>query len=285
MEFRRIVPSNKNLEIYVHLMQQCFKGKVKYDFNYMKWLYVDNPDGEVVGFDAFEGEQITAHYACIPTLIRLFGEKVLGLLSINTATHPDFRSRGLFTELAEMTYQLADQKGFACVYGVANANSTPGFIGTLNFKLIQPLEARIGIGDLKIDVSQGTPQFCRLWRYETLNWRTLHPSNPVFVKKEKHILKLYANSISRFIPVYAELPISKLMTTGDLCKSQAFKLSPLRLFMGLIAGQRVPFNKYFPIPNFLKPSPLNFIFRPLGKENKTPEKEMVNISFADFDAY
>lgn len=282
MEFRNITSDDKKLKIYATLMQQCFPGTHKFDSKYLKWLYRNNPDGEVIGYDAYEGEQIVAHYACAPTTIKLDGRSVKGLLSLNTATHPEFQGKGLFAKLAEMTYQLGAEKEFACVYGVANAKSTPGFTRKLNFQFIQPLEAKIGFGDLNIDPSRGISQFKRAWTKDSLNWRCSNPSNPVFWKKSDQGLKFFAKS-KIFISAYAELGTDILQLQA--CKQHMLHLNPLRLFIGLIPGDSVNIKKYFSIPEGLKPSPLNFIFRSLSQENKIIDKGTVNFSFLDFDAY
>ena len=52
----------------------------------------------------------------------------------------------MFTILAERTYQYAAENGYRFVIGVANAQSTHGFIKNLDFKLIGPLDFKIGLG-------------------------------------------------------------------------------------------------------------------------------------------
>jgi GNAT superfamily N-acetyltransferase len=108
-----------------------------------------NPDGRAVGFDAWDGERLAAHYVCVPARARVDGRLVPVLLSLNTATHPRLPGQGLFTKLAAMTFEAAGEAGFDGVYGVANANSTPGFIRKLGFQLVRPLDARSGWADLR----------------------------------------------------------------------------------------------------------------------------------------
>lgn len=281
MEIRKATSDDNKLEIYVTLMRQCYPSVHKYDFNYLKWLYRSNPDGEVIGYDAFEDGQIIAHHACIPSTIKLYGKRVKALLSVNTATHPAFAGKGLFAKLGEMTHQLGAEKKFSCVYGVANANSTQGFIQKLKGQLVQPLDAKIGFGSLNINAPPSITQFKREWTKDSLNWRCSNPHNPVFRKESNHDCKFYTKSISKFIPVYTELHSDVLPSSV----SKDHPLSPIRLFIGLVPGNSVYFKRSFSIPNRLKPSPLNFLFKPLNQENIKLNKGTVFFSFLDFDAY
>ncbi|HYW76270.1 MAG TPA: GNAT family N-acetyltransferase, partial [Gammaproteobacteria bacterium] len=61
------------LHRYQALFRACFPPSEKFTPNALEWLYADNPDGLVVGYDAIEGERLAAHYVCIPTTIRIDG--------------------------------------------------------------------------------------------------------------------------------------------------------------------------------------------------------------------
>lgn len=283
MEFRAATTDDKKLGMYATLMQQCFPGANICNSKYLSWLYRGNPDGEVVGYDAFDGEQIVAHHAFIPSTIQLYGKKVKGLLGVNVATHPAYQGKGLYAKLGEMALQSGAEKGFACAYCVANANSTPGVVRKLKFQLVQPLDAKIGFGSLNIQTSPDVTQFTREWTQDSLNWRCSNPNNPVFWEKSSRVCRLYAKSVNQLIPVYTELHPDVLPSV--ISKGNPLRLSPIRLFIGLVPGEPVHFKKYFPIPGRLKPSPLNFVFRSLNQESMKLDKGAVCFSFLDFDAY
>lgn len=95
--------------------------------NIWRWQYADNPVGKIVGFNAYMGNLLAAHYVTMPIYMNIEGEKTLGVLSLNTATHPEHRGKRLFTILAEKSYQYAAENGYKFVIGVANAQSTHGF--------------------------------------------------------------------------------------------------------------------------------------------------------------
>ena len=285
MEFRKISLDDKTLELYVSLMARCFPKSNIFTMAYLRWLYRESPDGEAIGFDAFEGKTLAAHYAALPVPLTVHGEKVRSIWPLNSVTHPDFQRKGLYVKLANMTFQLAAQSGYSCVYAVANTNSTPGCIRGQGYQLIQPLEAAIGIGKLRYHpvVHQENIQFKRNWTQESLQWRLSNPNNPVFLEKRDRHARCYAKSINGLIPIttqiHADIPLS------FESKSHLLRFSPIQLFIGLVPEGRIPFKRYFPIPECFKPSPLNFIFKPLDGKTQMIEKGKVLFSFLDFDAY
>lgn len=263
-------------------MTRCFPHTKIFTTQYLTWLYVDNPEGPVIGFNAWDGDRLIAHYACIPKRVKINGEPTNVILSLNTATHPDYWKKNLFIELATMTYQAASDKGYSAVIGVSNANSTYGCVNKLHFQLVQPLEARLGIGPLHMNFEQlnRNAQFQRLWSAKTLSWRCANPVNPVFRRNQEGRVLFYARA-KRNISVYAEHRDYDF--GASTCSDHS--LSTLRLFIGLVPEGACSFRHYYPIPQRLRPSPLNFIYRSL--DNKVPflDKRCIDFSFLDFDAY
>ena len=109
--FKRLNVSDESLIKYCKVLSETFPESNKFNFNYLKWLYRGNPSGVALGFDAFIGEDLVAHYACIPKLMKVNGEPVKTLLSLNTATIKQYQGKGLFTKLAALTYQLGFDEG------------------------------------------------------------------------------------------------------------------------------------------------------------------------------
>lgn len=268
---------------YEALFTACFSKQEKFSPTSLAWLYADNPDGSVVGFDAYDGDVLAAHYVCIPASIRLNGKVEKTLLSLNTATHPAYQGKGMFTKLAEMTYRAGADLGYGSVYGVANANSTPGFIRKLGFQLVQPLHAKIGCGSLGVDkvVAARQAQFERVWSAESLAWRCANPTNSIHGRQtSQHGLALHADAFGKLVPAYAELPL----LSGFQADAPAF-FSPLRLFLGLVPHGAGGLARYAEIPQRMRPSPLNLIFRSLTATPVKLEAGHIAFSFLDFDAY
>jgi len=266
---------------YARLFADCFPGVDKFSRDYLEWLYRRNPDGEVVGFDARDGDRLPAHYACIPTFVRLGGQDVRMLLSLNTATHPDYQGQGLFTRLADLTYAAGVDQGFDGIYGVANANSTPGFMRKLKFQLVSPLRACAGIGPLGIDFS-GTAevQFRRIWSAQALAWRCACPVNPVIARVRGDRTTFLAPALRGG----AVMAAAEIDTTAPSGQSKG-STSPLHIFIGLVPPAWQRSALYVDIPGRLRPSPLNLIYRSLSGRVESLRPDAVFLSFLDFDAY
>jgi GNAT superfamily N-acetyltransferase len=281
MRIAPIAHDPATLAQYGALFAACFPGSAKFTPDYLRWLYAANPDGMAVGMDAWDGERLAAHYVCIPARAWVEGREVLVLLSLNTATHPDYQGKGLFTRLAAATFDAGAAGGFDGVYGVANANSTPGFVRKLGFQLVRPLEARIGLGALAHGPKAAPAQlsFERSWSDAALAWRCANPDNPVHRRSAGARRQFYADASGWYLPAYAELD------AGTATPSSPRLLSPLRLFLGLTPDASSNYWNYASIPQRLRPSPLNLIYRSFTARVTALDPTRIQFSFLDFDAY
>jgi GNAT superfamily N-acetyltransferase len=269
---------------YGGLFAACFPGAARFTPRYLDWLYLANPDGAALGYDAWDGARLAAHYVCVPARAWVEGRLAPVLLSLNTATHPDYQGKGLFTRLAAMTYEAGAARGFDGVYGVANANSTPGFVRKLGFQLVRPLEARIGLGRLRHRPAPAAAglSFARSWSEQALAWRCANPHNPVCSRQRGALRQFHAAAFGATLPAYAELPAA---TAAIAAPAKAPPLSPLRLFIGLVPDATSNFRNYARIPMRLRPSPLNLIYRSLVPRVAALDPARIAFSFLDFDAY
>lgn len=268
---------------YCALFAACFPGTDKFTRAYLDWLYLANPDGPALGFDAWDGERLAAHYVCVPARAQVNGAAARVLLSLNTATHPQYQGKGLFTKLAEMTYQAGAALGVDGVYGVANANSTPGFVRKLGFQLVRPLEARVGLGALRHTApAPHALSFQRNWSDAAIGWRCANPLNPVHVRRRGARWLFHANAFGAALPAVAELAADGLAPAPARA---AAPLSPLRLFIGLLPDRSASYWNYPSIPQRLRPSPLNLIYRALAPRATALDAALIEFSFLDFDAY
>jgi GNAT superfamily N-acetyltransferase len=282
MQFTPIGFDPQTLAEYGALFAACFPDTNKFTPEYIAWLYAQNPDGRAFGFDAREDGVLAAHYVCIPTQVYIDGRVVRVLLSLNTATHPRFQGKGLFTKLATMTYDAAATAGFEGIYGVANANSTPGFIRKLGFQLVRPLEALVGVGRIGTVGDQTPPRaFERVWSAQSLEWRCANPHNPVSCQRRGKTWQFHARAFGPWVHAYAELalPADMAHTTGNA------PASPLKLYIGLMPDDVKRSGGYVSIPQRLRPSPLNLIYRSLATPGAQLDQARINFSFLDFDAY
>ena len=263
------------LKKVVDLFTDTFYWTKKFTMEYLTWQYLDNPNGKVVSFNAFaENGDLAAHYAAIPIYMLIAGKKERGLLSLNTATHPDHQGQRLFTTLAEKTYNYAAENGYKYVIGVANANSTHGFLKYLKFDLIAPLEFKIGMGDIfKSPIPENLNRV--LYDKDTLLWR---------LKCPEYKYSAVGNTIhsSRPEPLF-HTSVAKMLdgvTIDDLGVKKTFHV--FNIYIGL--GLKNKGGLYFDLPKFVKRSPFNLIFRDLtGGTLPKITKENIFFQLLDYD--
>lgn len=133
LEFKKV--SIENLIRFSEMMELSLGLIV--DENYFEWKYIKNPAGEVIAFEALDGEKSVGFYGVIPEWYIVNGEKIKIYQSMDTMVHPDYRRRGLFTSLANMTYDYINQyEDNTFIIGIPGMNSLPGFVQKLNWQNI-----------------------------------------------------------------------------------------------------------------------------------------------------
>lgn len=246
---------------YSELLSKSFQG-FQPTIAYLNWLYFENPRGSVLGYDAYDGETLVAHYACIPIKVNTFRQN--SLLSLNTATRPDYQGRGLFGVLANKTFESASST-FANVIGVANARSVSGFVKHLGFSALGNLDLRMGRLSRQIDG-------CRVFSDDDLDWRSKCPERPLSVES-------LGSGVS--------LVTTKPYKLGPHLKAIVFKEGVLakdshRTKIGVTLDWRMGTKPVLKLPTRLKPSPLVLIFKPLLESDSSL---LTSFSFPDFDAF
>lgn len=272
MEYELREIKKENIETYAKLLSDVFKGSDKFTPEFLDWQYFQNPLGNVVGYDAIYNNEIVAHYATIPVSYMFNNRPTKGLLSLNTATHSNHQGKGLFTKLANNTYYLAKESGYDFVIGVANQNSTHGFIKKLGFYLIGQLDVILYVGQVK-KKSDLQNYFVSCWDEKTLAWRLKNPSAN-YLEKEGSI---FSNTAIPFIK--SLLLTEKKSANVDLKKA---KIIPIKMAIGFNVNRPL-FS--INLPDKLKPSPLNLIFKNLSDFTISVSKDNCYFELIDFDAY
>jgi hypothetical protein len=234
----------------------------------------------VVGADAWDGDRLAAHYVTCPLVARIDGQVVRGLLSLNTATHPDYQGQGLFTRLAQAAYDQGAEAGYGFVVGVANANSTPGFLRKLAFQDVARLQAGLLARAPRAFASRPI-QYEGAWRPDLLAWRLANPEGRYATARRGKLLGVWAKTHLPFVRCGAFL-----MDPGtDVGTSGAPPLAAT-LFIGLEPRLDLARHGFLPIPERMRPSPLNLIWRPLAPgAPMTLNLGAVAFNFLDFDPY
>lgn len=290
------------------LLREVFPGDVKYnDQSYVDWLYGDSPSGVVVEANRDDESGRIGHYAVVPQRWWDSGREVKAVLSLNTAVSERARGMGLFTRLAEETYATAEEMGVAWVIGVANANSTPGFIRKLGFSLNGSLDARfhlgwswskprvIKVGDADIirdhleltTKFRGAEEFERLWDVDELSWRLSNPIADYHTVRIGNCMVVATRSEFCGLPVCVILKIfvageTSSVSMGRIARSVNRHLHGIACVYG--GFNRRVLSTGWKIPERLRPSPLNLIVKGLGGQSRECRSLSV-MEFLDFDAY
>ncbi|MFD2564528.1 MULTISPECIES: GNAT family N-acetyltransferase [Aquimarina] len=276
--FKPIQTDDNSIEEISNVLQGTFPNTKKFTKEFVRWQYADNPIGPMIGYNAYLGDQLAAHYALMPLKACIDGKEEKGLLSLNTATHPNHRGKGLFTTLAQKSYDLAIDEGYSFVVGVANAQSTPGFLKKLDFQLAGSLEAKLGLGKVAYKDANDTFIFERIWDEASLHWRLSNPELPYHVKKGRVSVRTDNLFIQAVLRDFGE----KQFVPN---KNHPLGFRPIRLWIGI--NHNIDWKKsfYFDIPSRFRPSPLNLIFKDLSSKNRKFKSSEVRFSALDFDAY
>lgn len=267
-----------DMQKLVDLQNEVYEGKIVFDESSFKSWYLDNPNGRVISYNALYGDIMVAHYAVVPVKMKIESRVVSGLLSMATVTHPNHRGKGLFKQLAKMSYDYAAQNGYEFVIGVANANSYPGFIKYFDFQDVGMLDVLIGCD---IRIKESSPKTFRMyWNQETIRWRM---GMGCYSKGDSAIYgtyPLWKFKKAPFIHTFMGRFPSELIRDLDAPKTSRFR--PLNLYIGM--GSNVRELGYREVPKFIKRSPFHLIFLDLTNGN-LPKMTKDNVFFQlmDFD--
>lgn len=261
-----------SLQRVVDLQNIVYEGKHTFSVKGFKQWYINNPMGRVISFNAFYGDELVAHYACIPYKMEIEGRIVAGLFDMATVTHPDHRGKGLFKKLAQTTYDYAKEHGFEFVLGVANANSYPGYMKYFPFTYIGRLEVKIGLGtQIKCD---GEKTFKVYMDDDIFNWR-LDTCKANYSRNGNALLGRYNSFVQTFMGSFP----AELLDNSNV-KDKHWGFRP-KLYVGMGAKFK---SLYLNVPKFIKRSPFNLIFLDLTDGNLPPvNRDNIFFQLFDFD--
>ncbi len=260
------------------LLEKAFSKK--FDIDYLKWLYIDNPNGKAITYNISDKDKIVGHYAIIPTVVLLDNKKYKAALSLNTAVDINYRGKGFFKKMAEKTYSEAKRSGINFIFGISNQQSTSLFLKYLNFQDLGQLDVKIGFGNVKDTINRKKIEF--FWDKRSLKWRVKNPryKYKFMIKNDKFLI---FNRIYKIINIFmGEYNLNEM----EIVEKEKSIFNFVNLYIGL-GKKNLKKSFYFNIPNFLKPSPLNLIFKDISDNKKKLllNREDVLIQLLDFDAF
>lgn len=262
--------SDLMLQKLVTLQNIVYEGKHTFSVDGFRRWYLQNPMGEVISFNAFYGDELVAHYACIPYKMKIDGRIVNGLFDMATVTHPNHQGKGLFKKLAQTTYDYARQQGYEFVLGVANGNSFHGYMKYFPFTFVSRLKVKIGIGT-NIQPN-GEKMFSTYWDVDTLNWR-MNCCHNNYSRRKDCIIGKYNSLVQTYMGHFPK----ELLNHSNIINRQ-WRMR-VKLFVGLGANIK---SLYVKVPKFIKHSPFNLIFLDLT-DGKLPVPTKDNVFFQLFD--
>lgn len=266
--------SADNISAYSRLLSTVFSKTHKFTVDFLNWQYSQNPHGTIVGTDAFFEGELVAHHATIPVSYTIFGQQAKGLLAINNVTHPDHQGKGLFSKLGNATFEEAKSLNYDFVITVTNSNSTYGYLNKFGFRQISPLEVKIGCG--KIITSKKSSLIFSNWDFESLNWRLKNPSAKYFRDNQAVMSKTDVYGMFAQIKNCEEvLPLGLNINQGKAL---------FNTWIGLSKDKKVS-GCFINMPDKLKPSPLNLLFKDLQGHIPMFDKDQICFELADFDAF
>ncbi len=273
--------NKENILLYSQFLTSSFLALNYTDISrasvdYLQWQYIDNPNGQFIGYDAFYNGELVSHWATLPILYNIKGKSTKGLLALNLVTHPKHRMKGLFIKIANRTFEEAFNLGYEFIIGVANQNSTHGLVNKLGFDLISRLDVKIGSGIVDVGKRENH-EFYSLWNKETLKWRLSNPFITYFNNKRNDIIA----STGKF-KIYAQMHYNQ--TNSPEVTFLKNKNSLLNLWIGLSKDRKTK-GMLIDLPEKFRPVPLNLIFKNLKDNDYKFTKDDVFFELIDFDAY
>jgi len=269
-----------SIKQYADFLVEVFQKPSLFTPEYIDWIYNQNPDGKTIGFNAFTQDgQLVAHYAAQPLQAMLYEKLTKGILSFNSATHPDYGRKGIFTKLAQATYDLAKSQGYEFVMGVGNQKSTQVRIKKLNFQLVTPLDVKVGVGNIKYGENP-VYDYQRYWSAESVEWRLNHPAKNYYVKKNKARYEVLIQAKPGLNVVLGDFADSY-----DSLQKRKSIAGLAKMWIGV--DPQISWKKgiFVNLPNKLKPAPLNLIFRDLTNPGRLLDKSKIKFNVFDFDAF
>lgn len=115
------------------LHKQIFPEEMRMDE--WRWRYLQNPAQSMsISLAQSVTGELVGQYALMPVTMKVGEGELLCAFSLNTMTHPDYRYQGIFSKLAQHSYQHLQKMGGILTYGFPNKNSRHGFVERLGWR-------------------------------------------------------------------------------------------------------------------------------------------------------
>ncbi len=284
--------SIRDLEKLSAFLCKIFKKNLNFQLNnkfsaeFLNWLYNQNPNGKAIVNNIYEGEKIIAHFALVPILVRYQKEIYKSALSVFTAVDENYRGLYFFHKTASKSFDTAKSKGIRFIIGVSNEMSSELFVKFFNFKLVSPLEVKIGLS--KFNEKNDLPHNFQIFKdKKTLYWRLNNPRFKYQIYKQKNqkeaiIFNNHYKLFKMHMGFFSEKDLNFKYETNF--KKTIYNLNPFNMWIGLnnnLEDKIMSFN----FPKILKPSPLNLIIKDLNSKETNLSKKDIKFNLIDFEIF
>ncbi|HEX8126377.1 MAG TPA: GNAT family N-acetyltransferase [Allosphingosinicella sp.] len=260
------------------LLRLVFPKAAHLTARYLAWQYGANPDGFVVGGNIYSGETLVGHLGGVTLSARIEGEVRKGIFLLNGAVHPEHRRRGIQSRISDALFEEAASQGYSFSLGSGNRYSTKPLL--TRHALIGSLGARAGFGRPRLRDGGPAPSFERVWSDEALRWRLANPEARYGVRRHGGAVSVTAAS---GVPgmrslLYQGPGYPGLTETGP-------KGGPVTVWFGLNPALDWKRSAFLTIPDRLRPSPLNLVYRDLTGGGVIPDPSRFVFQGLDLDAF
>jgi hypothetical protein len=247
----------------------------------LEWQYVRNPDGPARFVNAYtEAGALIAHYALVPT--PPLADPPVPLLAtyfvINTAVDASAQVPGLMVATARNLFRQMQAEGPVLMLGVGNENSSLGLVRMLGFRSLGRLSLTFHAPGTLPRIQAPRALACDSRR---LLWRSRRPFVSAYADPAEGALSVRLR--------HRGVPLDALLTTG-LPPEVVAKLGlPRAAFWAprLYATFGTEVCGGLAVPDWLRPSPLEYVFRVLGDPTLTEpvarHLAQRRFEFLDFD--
>jgi len=272
--FERVRVDDASLVEIGSLLKLVFGEQDRFSLDALRWRYVDNPAGKVLGWNARAHGELIGHYACSPVRALVKGSQVRGLLGVNNATHPNARGRGLYYRLATATYDDARVQGYEFVFGVANASSGPLLLRKLNFQFVEQMLAGFILRPPRAHLSERA-DFEIEWTSDLRRWRLANPAGRYTVRRSGAMDCVFAKTSVPLVSCLGVWPHEGGHPTVGFATPAVYIGTRSLVDVGQLG--------FVALPERLRRSPLNIVYRSLN--GSVSSIANAKLSFIDFDAF
>lgn len=275
-------------------LRQSFPHTQQMTDDYLRWFYLDNPDGRTLSANCIRNSKLVGHIALTPLVANVYGNAERGVLVTSVATDPDLGRRGLFTDLLTVGLDAAAERGFKFAIAVPNSQSFGAFVKRTGFTSLGPLEARIGISRPPPPTRPVEFAFERQWSPEALRWRLSNPE--ALYQREQRGDRLVIDADSGTLGVRVELAsfdrmhenVEEEWSSREQSNRRNPSLCsrlPIHLYVGIDARRTWRLHAETNIPMRMRPAPLNLVIRDLTTQARKWMRDSTHSRALDFDAF